>query len=142
MQEFDIEGNMIYEGEYQNEKRHGNGKEYTNNNIDFEGEFKEGKRWNGIANQFNMNGKVVYDCTYQNGKIFNGKEYKYFDDEIKLRTEAEYKEGLLWNAKGYNKKSVFSNIDFEISNGNGVMKDYYSDNVLNQYSLMQTVHLI
>ena len=128
--EFDFEGNMIYEGEYQNEKRHGNGKEYTNNNIDFEGEFKEGKRWNGIANQFNMNGKVVYDCTYQNGKIFNGKEYKYFDDEIKLRTEAEYKEGLLWNAKGYNKKSVFSNIDFEISNGNGVMKDYYSDNVL------------
>ena len=128
--EFDIEGNMIYEGEYSDDQRNGAGKEYTNKNVDFEGEFKEGKRWNGIANEYNINGKVVYDCTYQNGKIFNGKEYKYFDDEEKLRMEAEYKDGLLWNAKGFNKKGVFSNIDFEISNGEGTMKDYHSDDIL------------
>ena len=127
--EFDIDGNVIYEGEYSNGKRHGIGKEYSSNkNIDFDGEFKEGKRWEGNANEFNTQGNLIFNGLYLNGKKFNGKEYNYFDDEEKIRYEAEYKDGLLYNVKGYNKDGkIFNNIDFEIKNGDGVFKDYYND---------------
>ena len=127
--EFDIEGNVIYEGEYLNGKRHGIGKEYSiNNNVDFDGEFKEGKRWEGNANEFNSKGNLIFNGLYLNGKKFNGKEINYFDDEEKIRYEAEYKDGLLYNVKGYNKDGkIFNNIDFEIKNGDGIFKDFYND---------------
>ena len=128
--EYDKEGHMIYEGEYLDGKRNGIGKEYYNNNIEFEGEFKEGKKWNGNANEYNKKGNLLFYGVYQNGKRFNGKACKYFDDEEKLRYEIEYKDGLLWNVKGYNKNEVFNSLDFEIKNGDGNMKDYYSDKVL------------
>ena len=125
--EFDIEGNLIYEGEFSEGKRNGKGKEFFNNKISFEGEFKEGKKWNGNANEYNEKGNLLFYGTYQNGKKFNGKSCKYFDDEEKLRYELEYKNGLLWNAKGYDKNN---SLDFEIIEGNGTMKDYYSDTIL------------
>ena len=125
--EFDIEGNLIYEGEFSEGKRNGKGKEFFNNKISFEGEFKEGKKWNGNANEYNEKGNLLFYGTYQNGKKFNGKSCKYFDDEEKLRYELEYKNGLLWNAKGYGKNN---SLDFEIIEGNGTMKDYYSDTIL------------
>ena len=128
--EFDTNGNMIYIGEYLNGKRNGNGKEYFNDNIIFEGEFKDGKKWNGNAKEYNFKGNLLFEGVYQSGIKYNGKECKYFDDGEKLRYEAEYKDGLLWNAKGYNKNEVFSNLDFEIKNGNGKIKDFYSDNIL------------
>ena len=38
---------LIYEGEFRDGKRNGQGKEYVNNILIFKGEFKNGKRWNG-----------------------------------------------------------------------------------------------
>ena len=39
---------LIFEGEYLNGVRNGKGKEYCKNGIlEFEGEFSNGKRWNG-----------------------------------------------------------------------------------------------
>ena len=41
-------GYLIYEGEYLNDKRNGRGKEFDiSGNITFEGEYKNGNRWNG-----------------------------------------------------------------------------------------------
>ena len=47
--EYKIKTNeLIFEGEYLNGKRNGNGKEYYDNEkIKFEGEYKNGLKWNG-----------------------------------------------------------------------------------------------
>ena len=43
-----------------NEKRNGLGKEYyLNNSLLFEGEYLNGKRWNGLG--YNINGKLEYE---------------------------------------------------------------------------------
>ena len=128
--EFDIEGNLVYIGDFSEGKRNGIGKEIFNDKVSFEGEFKDGIKWNGNANEYNKKGNLLFYGVYQNGKKFSGKECKYFEDDETIKYEIEYKDGLYWNAKGYNKKDSFSNIDFEMKNGNGVMKEYYSDTVL------------
>ena len=129
--EFDIEGNLIYEGEYSEGKKNGNGRLYDiNGNVEFEGEFKDDKKINGNANEYNSKGNLLFYGVYQNGERYNGRACKYFDNGEKLRYEIEYKDGLLWNVKGYNKKEIFSKFDFEIKNGDGTMKDYYSDDIL------------
>ena len=127
--EFDMEGNLIYEGEFSNGKRNGKGREILNNNVNFEGEFKDGIKWNGNANEYNKKGNLLFNGVYQNGKKFNGKECKYFEDDETIKYEIEYKDGLYWNVKKY-KKDSFSNVDFEMKNGNGKIKEYYSDTVL------------
>jgi len=55
-----LEGNLIYEGEYLNEKRNGKGKEYNNNNKNFvyEGDYLEGKRWNGKIKKYYCNASL------------------------------------------------------------------------------------
>ena len=59
------EGRLEYEGDYVNGKRNGNGKEYDmNNKLIFCGEFKDGKRWNGIG--YNGANNIVYEL--KNGK--------------------------------------------------------------------------
>jgi len=42
-----LDEKLIFEGEYLNGKRNGNGKEYySNSNIKFEGEYLRGLKWN------------------------------------------------------------------------------------------------
>jgi len=41
---------LIYEGEYKNGKRNGKGKEYYNGNLIFEGEFINGKKISLLKN--------------------------------------------------------------------------------------------
>ena len=55
--EFDKEGNLIYEGEFSEGKRNGDGKEFFKNNVQFEGEFKEG---NGKEMVMNIMRKEIY----------------------------------------------------------------------------------
>ena len=58
---------MIFEGEYLNGKRNGNGKEYDDyGNIVFEGEYLNGKKWNGKG--YNSENNIVYELS-------NGKGY-------------------------------------------------------------------
>ena len=49
------------------------GKEYNNynNNLIFEGEYLNGKRWNGKGKEFHKN-KLIFEGEYLNGKR-NGK---------------------------------------------------------------------
>ena len=42
--EYDIDGRLIYDGEYLDGERNGKGKEYNNKRLIYEGEFFNGKR--------------------------------------------------------------------------------------------------
>ena len=45
--EYDIFGQLIFDGEYLNRQRNGKGKEfYDNGQIKFDGEYKNGLKWN------------------------------------------------------------------------------------------------
>ena len=51
-------GKLLFEGNYKNGVRNGEGKEYYDNlRIQFEGEYLDGKRWNGIVYYYNGNKK-------------------------------------------------------------------------------------
>ena len=106
IKELDYYGELIYEGEYVNGKRHGKGEEYKNNEIKFvgiflfnfkkkgkeyvndkleyEGEYLFNKKWNGKG--YNKNGNIIYELINGNGKV---KEYYYYN----LIFEGEYLNG-------------------------------------------------
>ena len=104
---------FIYEGEYLNGERNGNGREYkilgNNNLLIDDGEYLNGKR---------------------NGK---GKEYQAKDvqsaifSSAKLSFEGYYSNGRKWNGKGYDN---FKNIAYEIKNGKGYIKEYCNDKII------------
>ena len=58
--------NYIYEGEYLNGKRHGNGKEFCcGDKILYEGEYLNGER-NGKGKEYDFNGKLILEGEYLN----------------------------------------------------------------------------
>ena len=81
--EYDLKGKKIFEGEYLNDKRNGKGIEY-NFDGEFEGEFRNGKKWDGIGK--NKKGEIDYDIIDGYGTI---KEY----DKGKLIYEGECSNG-------------------------------------------------
>jgi len=83
-------GHLIYEGQYLNGKRNGNGKEYDlEGKITFEGVFFIGKRWEGKG--FIKNNLFIFDGTYKNGQL-NGNVKEYNKDG-QLTFEGEYIDG-------------------------------------------------
>ena len=123
--EYYFNGNLRFEGEYLNGKRNGKGKEYYNDchKIIFEGEYKNGLRWNGKG--YDNNNNVVYELKNGNGYV---KEY---DIKGQLKLEVEYLKGKS-HGKGkeyYNGKLKFEG---EYLNGfkNGVSKEYDYDGQL------------
>ena len=100
-------GKLIFEGEYLDGKRHGNGKEYYSNNLIFEGKYLNGKR----------------HC--------NGKEYYLlFNIQIKiniLKFEGEFFNGKKWNGKQY---EINNNKIYEIKNGKGFIKEFSNEGIL------------
>ena len=73
--------------------RNGKGKEYSEGEVIFEGEYKNGWR-NGKGKEFNDIGEVIFEGEYLNGeKNGNGKEYE--GGEVIF--EGEYENGLkIW----------------------------------------------
>ena len=150
MLEYDYGGKWIlidkeylqFEGEYLNGVRHGNGKEFDcKGKITFEGEYKEGKRWNGRVRDVDKNreftlkdgnGYLVesnYLTTFFEGDIKkgerNGKGKEYGDNSI-IEYEGDY---LNDKKNGKGKSYHFSgNLKFEgdFKNGekNGKGKEY------------------
>ena len=126
-----------------------NVKEYIDDKLIFEGEYKNGKRWNGKGQEFNKGNQLIYDGEYlagkrhgkgkeyynnykifdgeyQNGQRKKGKEYYYnYYNDHQLNYEGEYSKGLKWNGKGYNIKGE---LIFEIENDNG--KGKYSNMII------------
>ena len=63
--------NLIFEGEYKYGRKNGKGKEYiSNGKLLFEGEYLNGKRWNGKV--YDKDGYIEFEIKDGNGK---GKEY-------------------------------------------------------------------
>ena len=75
-----------FEGEFKNGIINGKGKEYyVNDKIKFEGEYHNGKRWNGIG--YDTKGNKVYELKEGNGFV---KEY---DDQGKIIFIGKYLNG-------------------------------------------------
>ena len=141
--EYNDEDELIFEGTFLNGKRNGKGKEYESDQMEFEVEYLNGKKWSGkkydsdeniiydlnngkgyLKEYFN-DGQLKYEGNYLNGKRNGlGKEY-YYDGNIKF--EGQYKNGNRWKGCGYNRNNE---IAFEIRDGKGYLKEYYNNGVL------------
>jgi len=117
VREYDIFGNLIFEGDYTNGIRNGKGKEYnTNNGLIFEGEYINGKR-NGKGKIYTQNGELKFEGEYLNNFKIKGKEYI----NGVLEYEGEYLYDKKWNGKGYD---LNGKVIYELNNGNGRVKEY------------------
>ena len=120
--------NEIYlESEYLNGKKNVKVKEYySNNNLKYEGEYKEGKIWSGKG--YNKDGKKEFEMKNGNGK---GKEYNQYSGIIIF--EGQYLNGIR-NGKGKQYYDDFDDLileyEGEYKNGkrNGKGKEYYHHN--------------
>ena len=85
---------LRYEGEYSNGLRNGKGKEYNfrGDKVIFEGEFLNGKKWNGKAtdldNEDGFEGEIV------NGRRWNGKGKEIALWETEIEFDGEYINGV------------------------------------------------
>ena len=103
----------------------GNVKEYNENDdyIEFEGEYLNGKR-NGKGKEYYYDGLLKFEGEYLNGKRNGkGKEYHHHYNSLNIIFEGEYRNNLRWNGKGYDN----NNVVYELKNGNGFVKEYYSN---------------
>ena len=69
--EFNLDNKLIFEGEYKNKRKDGEGKEYheCNGKIKFEGKYLKGKRWNGIG--YNLDGEKDFEIIEEMEKLKN-----------------------------------------------------------------------
>ena len=68
--EYDLDSELIFEGEYLNGERNGKGKEYYDDgNLKFEGEYLNGKR-SGKGKEYYYDGKYLYGRRNKKCKIF------------------------------------------------------------------------
>ena len=106
IKEYNYLDELIFEGEYLNNLRHGNGKEYENGQLSFEGEYSDGER-NGFGKKYNSNGQLIYEGGYlEYYRIGKGKEYDsngskliyegYYVDDKKLIKEINLSK-INWN---------------------------------------------
>ena len=123
--QFLVKGEFLrFEGEYVKGERHGKGKEYySDGKIEFDGEFKNGKKWNGKRYE-------QYDF-HNNNMVYEIKDGKGFLPESKF---AEYRfEGEIINGlkSGIGKEFNYSNGSLEYegeylnNKKNGKGKEYY-----------------
>ena len=116
---------LLYDGEYLKGKKNGEGKEYNyDGKLICEGEYKNGKIWEGKRIEFNYHENLIFECEYANGKRNGrGEIYNY---EGKLIFVGEYKNGKR-NGKG-EEYDIYGNLIYEgeYINGkrNGKGKEY------------------
>ena len=75
VKEYDL-SQLIFDGEYLNNKRNGKGKGFNNGYVLFEGEYLNGER-SGKGKEYNKN-TLIFEGEYLNGKRWNGKRYDEF----------------------------------------------------------------
>ena len=122
IKEFNMFGDLIFEGECKNGEINGKGKEYHDEKIIFEGEYKNGKR-NGKGKDYLL-GCLIFDGEYNNGLPWNGKGYK--DNKVVY----EIKNGI-GHISFFDRGNQFCQTEFEgeLINGklNGKCKEYELD---------------
>ena len=116
--EYDEDNNKLSENEYIYGNKNGNGKEYVNNHKIFEGKYLNGTR-NGKGKEYDKEGNLIFEGEYLYNYKIKGREYY----KGKIVYEGEYLYNKKWNGKGFDENG---NIKYEIKNGNGKVKEYYS----------------
>ena len=119
----DYDGN-VFEGEYENGLRNGKGTESNEYGIFFDGEYLNGRKWNGKI--IDIQGNVA--CELKNGKGV----YKSYDGDNILKNEGKYENGVL---KG--KLTIYEDdgtialegeiLDFK---RHGRVKEYYNGKII------------
>ena len=124
VKEYDFE-TLIFEGEYLNGHANGYGKEYNgaNGKLEFEGEFKEGKKWKGKINKYNDYGDLILNGYYQDGYI-SGR-VKEWDGNKNCIFDGEYLNGKKWNSKRTQINGFYGKAYCEYINGKEKKYIYY-----------------
>ena len=76
---------ILFEGQYSNRKKNGEGKEYNENGkLIFHGEYLDGKKWTGLEKVYDEidDEIILFEYEYRDGKIINGKEYDKINGEL------------------------------------------------------------
>ena len=129
---------LIYEGEYLHGERYGKGKEYDYGKLIYEGEYLHGER-NGKGKEYRYpfsrkNQKLNFEGEYLNGKMWNGKIYgpkidtfsnlkdgkgfiKEYSGDDCLKFEGSYLNG---DKHGHGKEYSFGKLFFEGEYLNGL----------------------
>ena len=78
----------------------GKGKEYKNCKLIFEGEYLDGKRWNGKGKEYHLQqDKLIFEGEYKNGMRWNGKVKEYYDNgELKFVGQYLFKWRKKWKS--------------------------------------------
>ena len=131
--EYEDDGKLKFIGEYLNGKRCGKGKEYWKCKLKFEGQYLNGER-NGKGKEYDGVDKLKYEGEYLNGeRKGKGKEYKYSKYKSYLEFEGEYLNGKrCGKGKEYNNDGELK-FEGEYLNGkrwNGKEKEYNDDGKL------------
>ena len=101
---------LIYVGEYLHGERSGRGTEYDpeNKNEIYEGEYLHGER-NGKGTEY-QNREIIFEGEYKNGKRYEGMEYwNYYDGDIYTHFEGVCKQNGKTEGKIY---TDFGNVLF------------------------------
>ena len=131
---YDINGE--FESEIKNENGFGKKYDNYNNYLLYEGEYKIGLR-NGKGREYMekhwgysliYEGEYFYGFRNGKGKEYFGKGFIYDGNPIKF--EGIYKYGDKWTGKFYDYKC---NIESEIKDGNGIIKEYDEYNNILKY---------
>ena len=129
MKEYDENGNIIYEGEYDHNdySRHGKGIEYMDNDIPvYNGEWKNGKREGD--GYYYKNRKPIFHGYWRDNQP-NGQGI--YDDEINNRKfGGEWKNGLL---------CIYNLLFFDYSTGTVINSDYCIVNIYNSDQLQNVM---
>ena len=64
-------------------------------NIEFEGEYLDGKKWNGEGMEINDNGQVEFEGKYLNGKRWEGNITEYDFDSGEIISIEEMVNGII-----------------------------------------------
>ena len=118
---------LIFESEFFKGEKNGKVKEYDfEGKLNFEGEYKNGKKWNGKG--YDKNNNVIYEIKEGKGYI---KEYN--SEHNKLSFEGEYLNGER-NGKGKEYHYINGELSFEgeyfCGLKKGKAKEYYTDGKL------------
>jgi len=108
----------LSENDYIYGDKNGKGKDYNDNHIIFEGQYLNGLK-NGKGKEYDKEGNLIFEGEYLYNYKIKGREYI----NGKLEYEGEYLFNKKWNGKGYDENG---NIVYELKNGNGKVKEYYS----------------
>ena len=124
--EYDKNENIIYNGEFVNDKYEGQGKYIYENGEYYIGQFKNGLE-NGKGIKYYMNGNIKYDGDMVNGKAEGNGKYIYENDEYyigQFKNDLKHGKGTIFYENGNIKyDGEFINDNYK-GNGNNIFENY------------------